>query len=249
MPISPISAPGRPLYEELRANLTEAIARGDWMPGQAIPAEAELARRFGVAIGTVRKGVDALVAGQVLVRRQGKGTFVTEHDGNRLLFHFFHIVGRDGMKTYPDVRTVAFRRDRADAAIAKALGIAPLEKVVRIRNLLMLRGAPVIVDDITLPGPLYPGLTERSFVARENTIYHFYQRRYGINVLRADERIAATVANGEIATLLQVAPGTPLLEIRRIALSFRDRPVEYRVSLVNTAHHVYHNAFAKGAVL
>ena len=245
----PTAAPGRPLYEELRTHLTEAIARGDWKPGEPIPAEGALARSFGVAIGTVRKAVDALVAGQVLVRRQGKGTFVTEHDGSRLLFHFFHIVGRDGTKAYPDVRTLAFRRDRADGATARALGIAPLEKVVRIRNLLLLRGEPVIVDDITLPGPLFPGITERAFVARENTIYHLYQSRYGINVLRADERIAATVASAESGAHLGVAAGTALLEIRRIALSFRDRPVELRLSLVNTARHVYHNAFAKGAVL
>ena len=54
-----------------------------------------LASEFGVAIGTVRKAVDSLVADQVLVRRQGKGTFVTAHDGSRLMFYFFHIVGRD----------------------------------------------------------------------------------------------------------------------------------------------------------
>ena len=95
--------------------------------------------------------------------------------------------------------------------------------VIRIRNLLLLRGKPVIVDDITLPGPLFPGLTERAFVSRGNTIYHFYQSRYGINVLRADERIAATLADAQVGAHLGVAAGTPLLEIRRTALSFRDR--------------------------
>jgi len=239
----------RPLYEEVRSHLTEGIATGRWKAGEAIPPEAELAAHFGVSIGTIRKAVDSLVAQGALVRRQGKGTFVTSHDGRRLMFHFFHIVGADGAKVYPEVRTVSFERSRADAAGAEALAVARDERVIRIRNVLSLGGGPVIVDDITLPAALFPGLTERIFIARDNTIYHLYQSRYGINVLRTDERLRAALASGATAALLGVAPGSPLLEIRRIALTFRDRPVELRVSHVNTAAHVYHNTFGKGVPL
>jgi len=235
----------QPLYEQVRARLIEGISAGRWRPGEAIPSESALAATHGVAIGTVRKAVDSLVAQQVLVRHQGKGTYVTEHDGSRLLFHFFHIVARDGHKAYPQVSTVSFRRDRADAQSARALAIAPLEKVIRIRNVLSLEGSPRIVDDITLPAQLFPGLTEKIFRARGNTIYHLYQSRYGINVLRADERLGAVPASADDARLLGVALAAPLLEIRRVALTFRDRPVELRLSRVNTAAHVYHYAFGK----
>jgi GntR family transcriptional regulator len=237
----------QPLYEQVRARLIEGISAGRWRPGEAIPSEGALAHAFGVAIGTIRKAVDSLVAEQALVRHQGKGTFVTAHDGSRLLFHFFHIVGRDGQKSYPEVRTDSFRRDRADAAAAKALAIAPLDKVIRIRNVLSLEGRPRIVDDITLPAELFPGLSEKIFLARGNTIYHLYQSRYGINVLRTDERLRAVLAEARDAQLLGVAPGAPLLEIRRVALTFRDRPVELRVSRVDTTAHVYHNTFGKGS--
>ena len=233
------------LYEQVRAQLIEGISAGRWRAGEPIPTEAELAGRFGVAIGTVRKAVDTLVAQQALVRRQGKGTYVTAHDGSRLLFHFFHVVARDGAKSYPEVRTVDFRRERADAQSAAALAIAPLEKVIRIRNVLALEGAPVIVDDITIPAELFRGLTEKIFQARDNTIYHLYQSRYGINVLRTDERLRAVLASRDIAQHLEVAPGAPLLEIRRVALTFRDRPVELRLSRVNTAQHDYHNTLGK----
>jgi GntR family transcriptional regulator len=236
----------QPLYEQVRTRLIEGISAGRWRPGEAIPSEGALAETYGVAIGTIRKAVDALVAEQVLDRQQGKGTFVTQHDESRRLFHFFHVVGHDGRKQYPEVRTLAFRRDRADAASAKALAIAPLEKVIRIRNVLAIEGAPRIVDDITLPAALFPGLTEKIFRARGNTIYHLYQSRYGINVLRADERLRAVLANADDARLLEVEAGAPLLEIRRVALTFRDRPVELRVSRVNTSQHVYHNTFGKG---
>ena len=234
------------LYEQLRARLIEGISAGKWRAGEPIPTESELAAGFGVAIGTVRKAVDSLVAEQALVRRQGKGTFVTAHDGRRLLFHFFHIVARDGAKVYPEVRTVSFRRDRADAAAAAALGIARADKVIRVRNVLSLEGVPAIVDDITLPAELYPGLTENIFLARDNTIYHLYQSRYGINVLRTDERLRAVLATRDVAQLLAVAPGAPVLEIRRVALTFRERPVELRLSQVNTARHDYHHTLGKG---
>lgn len=236
----------QPLYEQVRTRLIEGISAGAWRPGESIPSEAQLAASFRVAVGTIRKAVDSLVAERALVRRQGKGTFVTQHDGSRLLFHFFHIVGREGTKAYPEVRTVAFRRDRADAQSAAALGIAPHDKVIRIRNVLSLDAQPAIVDDITLPAELFPGLSEKIFLARDNTIYHLYQSRYGINVLRTDERLRAVLATSDFASLLQIPAGAPLLEIRRVALTFRDRPVELRLSRVNTARHDYHNTLGKG---
>ena len=234
-----------PLYAQVRARLIEGIAAGEWRPGEAIPSESVLAEGFGVAIGTIRKAVDSLVAEQVLVRRQGKGTFVTAHDGRRLMFHFFHIVGRDGRRAFPETRTLAFARDRADRDTARALAIAPHDKVVRIRNLLSLDGAPAMVDDITLAADLFPGLTEKAFRGRDNTIYHLYQSRFGINVLRADERLRAIAAPTDVAPLLEVETGTPLLEIRRVALTFRDRPVELRISRVDTRRYDYHNTFGK----
>ncbi len=235
----------RPLYEQVRLRLIEGISAGEWRAGEAIPTESELAAGLGVAIGTVRKAVDSLVAGQALVRRQGKGTFVTAHDERRRVFHFFHIVGRDGAKEYPEVRTVSFRRSRADASESAALAIAPLDKVIRIRNVLSLAGRAVLVDDIALPAELFPGLTEKILLARGNTIYHLYQSRYGINVLRTDERLRAVIASRDVAQLLGIAAGAPLLEIRRVALTFRDRPVELRLSRIDTARHDYHNTLGK----
>jgi GntR family transcriptional regulator len=233
------------LYEQVRGRVIEAISTGRWRAGEAIPTEAELAIAFKVSIGTVRKAVDDLVAQQALVRRQGKGTFVAAHDGRRLMYHFFHIVPREGRKSYPTVRTLSFRRDRAREDDAEALAISPSDKVIRIRNVLSLSGVPVIMDDITLPAEPFRGLTEKIFLARNNTIYHLYQSRYGINVLRTDEHLRAILANRDVAQALDVAPGTPLLEIRRVALTFRDRPVELRISRVNTAHHDYHNTLGK----
>ncbi|MEP7154640.1 MAG: GntR family transcriptional regulator [Betaproteobacteria bacterium] len=238
-------AAGGPLYREVRHHLMEAIAEGTWKPGEAIPAESELAAHFGVSIGTLRKAIDELVANQVLVRYQGRGTFVTTHNPQRLMFHFFHIVGEDGSKQYPAVKTLEFKSGRVDAATAKLLDIPPAERVFRIRNALSLDGNVVIIDDITLPQTLFPGLTQSVFTGRENTIYHFYQSRFGINVLRTHERLRAVTVPADIAPLLGVNNANPLLRVQRVALTYRDRPVELRISHVNTAVHEYENTFGK----
>ena len=236
-------SPGVPLaaprYKEIAAALHDALAGGEWKPGEAIPPERSLSKRFGVSIGTVRKAIDELVAANLLIRQQGRGTFVASHNRDRLLFYFFHIAPDQGAKQYPEVRLVAFARGKADRGEADLLRIAAGEPVFRIRNLLHLDGHPVIVDDLTLPAARFPGLTEKQFAHRTSTIYNLYQDAFGLSVVRTRERLRATLADAETAELLAVSKGTPLLSIRRTAFSYNDDPVELRRSLVNTAAHEY----------
>jgi len=133
------------------------------------------------------------------------------------------------------------REARWDSAVAAVawLAIAAGDAVIRARNLLSLGGAPVIVDDLTLPAARFPGLNERQFAGRSSTIYNLYQDAFGLSVVRTSERLRATLADADTAALLGIERGAPLLAIRRIALSYNDAPVELRISLVNTAHHEY----------
>ena len=234
-----------PLYKEVKRVLTQSLAQGEWRPGEALPSEARLAQRYGVSIGTLRKAIDELVAEGVVVRRQGSGTFIASHGANRLMFHFFHVVPREGEKQYPRTETLAFRRGRAEGAEAAKLGLAPGDPVLRIRNLLSLAAKPVILDDLVLPQRLFPDLSERILIARDNTIYHLYQTRYGINVLRTAERLRASLADAEVARLLGVKKGAPLLEIGRVAYTYHNAPVELRRSLVDTAEHEYFSDIGK----
>ena len=234
-----------PLYRDVKRSLVQSIAAGEWPPGVALPSETRLAERFKVSIGTLRKAIDELVAERMVVRQQGRGTFVATHGSSRLLFHFFHIVPRGGDKEYPRTRTLAFRRGRAELEEAQKLGIGAGDAVLRIRNLLLLQDRPVILDDLVLPQRLFADLTEKVFTARDNTIYHLYQTRYGINVLRTSERLSATLADAAVAALLGVKKGAPLLQINRTALSYHDVPVEVRRSLVNTDKHEYFSDLGK----
>ena len=230
---------GTPLYKEIKRQMMEALTGGEWKPGEAIPAERRLSERYGISIGTVRKAIDELVAENILIRQQGRGTFVASHTRDRLLFYFFHVVPESGEKAYPDVQFLSFAKAKADRAAAEKLGMALGDPVYRIRNRLRLAGTPIIVDDITVPAARFAGLTEAQVRDRPSTIYNLYQEAFGISVVRTNERLRATLADAEFAALLDVARGAPLLQIRRVAQTYNDVPVEFRVSLVNTAHHEY----------
>jgi GntR family transcriptional regulator len=228
-----------PLYREVKRQMMEALAGGEWKPGDAIPPERRLAERYGISIGTVRRAIDELVAENMLIRQQGRGTFVASHNRDRLLFYFFHVVPQDGAKEYPVVRLLAFAKAKADKLAGETLQIAIGDPIYRIRNLLSLSGEPVIVDDIAVSATRFPGMAERAFRDRPGTVYNLYQDAFGISVVRTVERLRATSVDHEIAALLHVAPGAPLLQIRRVALTYSDVPVELRISHVNTARHEY----------
>ncbi|MGE0311204.1 MAG: GntR family transcriptional regulator [Lautropia sp.] len=229
-----------PLYKEVKRRLTEAIGSGHWKPGAAIPPEPRLAEHFGVSIGTLRKAIDELVAENVLLRQQGRGTFVASHRGEAMRFLFFNLIGRDGTRRWPDeVRLESFGRERADEGLAASLRIAPRAPVLAFRNTLWLDGRAVAVDDIRVAAAAFPGLTRARLAQRDNTIYHLYEYGFGISVTRIEETLAATPAPADVAALLGVKPGAPLLEVHRIAWTLNDRPVESRVSWIDTTHHEY----------
>src|SRR6476646_5700278 len=177
-----------PLYKEVKIRLTRGLAAGEWKPGAAIPSESRLAERFNVSIGTIRKAIDELVAERILLRHQGRGTFVATHTEDRTLFYFFHIVGKDGSRELPVTDLLSFRKARANAIEEERLRLVHAAPVFRIQNVLKLNASPVVFDEITVPAELFPDLDEPSFSGREGTIYGLYQARYGISVLRASER-------------------------------------------------------------
>jgi len=229
------------------------IESGRCPPGQALPNESAIAQAMMVSIGTLRRAVDELVHEHVLVRRQGKGTFVALHGNDRFLFHFFHIEPRFDPRfsdiataaEYPQVQSLGFERDRAGELDAAALRIKPGDPVIRFDNRLSLSGRPVVHDRIAIPALMFKGLTEKRLRERQSTIYGLYQTEFGITVLHAQERTRAAAADRNTARVLGVAVGQPVLEVHRTALTFGDKPVEYRISTINTQLHDYVSMLSK----
>ncbi len=230
-----------PLYRQIQALLTRSLQAGEWRPGEAIPSEVDLAARFKVSQGTVRKAIDALADDNLLVRRQGKGTFVATHGEQHIQFRFLRLTADDGSRTGAARRFIDCRRVRASAEVARALGLRSGDMVVQVQRLLSFRGRPVVFDDIWLPGGPFKGLTAERLSGYEGPMYQLFEAEFGVRMIRAEEKIRAVAAEAVAARWLEVAEGSPLLSVERLSLSYGERPVEWRRGLYDTRHHHYRN--------
>jgi GntR family transcriptional regulator len=245
-PIAPESA-GMPLYRVVKRSLLGAIASGACGPGDTLPSETQIAGAMGVSIGTLRRAVDELAAEQVLVRRQGRGTFVASARREAASTAFFPVESADGRREAPQAELISFARGRAEPGPARALRLQAGDAVFVIESLQHLHGAPIVHDRATLPAALFKGLTEKRLRDHAGVLYASFQADFGITVLRAQERARAIAADRTSARLLGVAAGQPVMQVRRTAFGAEGEPVEYRLSVLNTAHHDYVNWLTRTA--
>jgi GntR family transcriptional regulator len=229
-------------YQEVKQKITNDLVSGRYFMGQALPAEKDLAKELKVSIGTLRKAVDELVADGIVIRRQGKGTFIAEHDEQRLLYYFFHVIKHDAKhKIYPKIELVSFLNASANAEEAEKLRIKDGAHVWRIINRLFLDDSCVLVDHISLSKERFPNLTRSTFQNRKATIYQLYQDLCGQTVVRTSERLRASSVNKQYAEWLHLKVGSPVITIRRLALGIQNEPIEWRISTLNTQKHEYFN--------
>jgi len=232
----------QPLYQQIKALLEASLDAGEWAPGAAIPSESDLARRFGASQGTVRKAIAALASENLVVRRQGKGTFVATHtEEASSLFRFLRIRRNDGDNEYPGSRVVDVRRAKATAEIARVLELKAGDPIVIVRRLLEYAGEPVVLDEITLPGALFRGLTKAKIDAYQGSMYSLFETQFGVRMVKAREKLRAVAADAGSAKLLGVKTGEPLLAVDRVTSTYGERPVEWRRGLCATKRHHYFN--------
>ncbi|MFT5112039.1 MAG: GntR family transcriptional regulator [Parasphingorhabdus sp.] len=231
-----------PLYMQVKDLLVARVAAGDWSPGDIIPSEIHLAQQLSISQGTVRKAITELVESNVLLRRQGRGTYVAAHDDARALFHFFHIVDEQGNKVLPDCEFLSCRQKRATRSESAKLKIASNERVTCIERIRSLGNQPTVVEIIVLPSSLFGDFGKLKISDLPNTMYKLYETQFGITIHRADEQLRAVAATEHDAKLLGLKSGSPILEIERVALRFDGTPVELRHSRCNTNSHHYQNS-------
>lgn len=251
-----------PLYRQIRALLLRGLQSGEWKPGEAIPSETELAARYRVSQGTVRKAIDELAAEHLLVRRQGRGTFVASHREVRTQFRFLRLRpdeaallasgpapaaeggearGGSGPELAMTSRVLECRRLRAPVEVARALGLRAGEAVVLIRRLLETGTQPVVLDEIWLPGARFRGLTVERLDAWHGPLYALFETEFGVRMIGAAERLKAVAADRPHARALHVAEGSPLLLVERVSWTYDEQPVELRRGYCVTEHHHYFN--------
>lgn len=231
-----------PLYLQIKALLVKSLEAREWRPGEAIPSEIDLAHRYNVSQGTVRKAIDALADDNLVVRRQGKGTFVATHTEERnSVVRFLRIRRDDGADLLPVSRLLDVRRAKAAADVARLLGLKAGDAVLVLRRVLDYAGEPVVLDEITLPAALFRGLTKARYDAYRGSMYGFFESQFGVRMLKAQETLRAVAADAVAAEILGTTVGAPLLAVDRVALTYGDKPVEVRRGLCVTRGFHYLN--------
>jgi len=236
-----------PLYQQIKQLILQSLQGGEWKPGDLIPSELELAARYRVSQGTVRKAIDELAADNLLVRRQGKGTFVATHAEAHIQYRFLRLHPDQGSldSEGPAARTIlSCRRQRASADTAARLGLRSSDTLVQVQRVLAFQGIPTIFEELWLPGGPFKHLTMQALVQHQGPMYALFESQFGVRMVRADEKIKAVAADAAVSALLQVEPGSPLLSVERVAYTYNDMPMEFRRGLYRTDHHHYRNALS-----
>jgi GntR family transcriptional regulator len=230
-----------PLYQQIKSLITQSLQSGDWKPGELIPSEVELAARYKVSQGTVRKAIDELSAENVVVRRQGRGTFVATHHEAQSQFRFLRLMPDEGTPCHPENKIIEVKRMRAPADVARLLEMKSGDSTVFIRRVQSFAGVPTIVDDLWLPGIIFKGLTAERLNEYKGPMYGLFETEFGTHMIRATEQIRAVCADDDIAALLNIERGLPLLKVERVSFTYGDKPVELRSGQYLTSAYHYKN--------
>ena len=231
----------QPLYRQIKYLITEALVSGEWRPGESIPSEVELAHRYSVSQGTVRKAITELADQKLLVRHQGKGTFVASHSEERTKFPFLRIRPDAGDVESLSATLVDLWRIKLDSNSAAELRLAEGTSGWLIRRLLSPAGKAAVYEEIRLPSSQFENISRSVIEKHDCMLYSMYESAFDVRIVYVEERLKAHQAEGEVASRLHVSAGFPLLMIDRVAYTYGDRPVELRRSYCNTAEHHYRN--------
>ena len=243
-PIAPATPAFSPLYQQIKELILQSLQAGEWKPGEAIPSEMDLAARFRVSQGTVRKAIDELAAENLVIRRQGKGTFVATHSEQQVRYRFLKLMPDSGDRESegPAQRSILeCKRVRATADVARALSLRSGDAVIQVRRVLSFGSVPTILEDLWLPGNAFKGLNAEQVAGYHGPTYAMYEVEFGVRMVRAEEKIRAVLPDAQQAELLAVPRQTPLLSVERVAYTYNDVPMELRRGLYRTDSHHYRN--------
>lgn len=230
-----------PLYQQIKSFLLNSLEQGEWNAGEMIPSEVELAARYKVSQGTVRKAVDELAAENLLVRRQGRGTFVATHQEGRVNFRFLSMKADSGaeVKTHSKILNVEHLTPPTD--IRNHLDLDKNGTAVRISRLLSLNGAPAVFEHIWLSGKIFTHVTVEKLTNYKGTLYGWFEAEYNVRMIRAVEKLRAVTGSAEVLAVLNVPTSEPLLFIERLSFTYADKPVEVRQGWYLTEAYHYQN--------
>lgn len=221
------------LFEQLSRKIARMIESGVWKTGDMLPNEADLAHRFQVSQGTVRRALKILTDQGILIRHQGRGTFVARFDADPsgVLSRYVRLRPDANAPKLP-IRTVErlFEIEEPTDEIAGLLKLLPGEKVIHVRRVHYTERGPVSFDEHFLNTAVFEKLTRESmFHHEEQLLYAFYQNVCGVTIQRCESTAKAEVLSEARCRQYGFEWPTAVLAERRVSYALGDRPVEYRI--------------------
>jgi len=239
--LKPMSTDARlPRYQQVRDQLTRRIAAGEWPPGQAIPTEPELCAQYEVSIGTLRKAIDVLVSEGMLVREQGRGTFVRRPSFASSFFRFFRFRGASGESVTPSSQLVGREVAIPPADARDALNLSTADAALHIDRIRLVANKTVLLEEIWLPVRGFEPLIDLPLEAFGDLLYPLYERVCKRLVAQASETLTVERATALQAEALGVEGGAPLIRVQRVAYDYAGQAIEWRVSHGAAVHFQYH---------
>ena len=226
-----------PLYLQVCELLTRQIADGIWKPNAALPNELELSRELGVSPGTIRKAMEKLEADRLVVRRQGRGTFVIDQTRPEIAARFDRMRRCDGEPLVWRAELLKHGVDTPTETEQRMLLIGPDQPVARKQRLLSAADRPFAVEETCLAIGRLPGLDSAEV---GDWCLATLAQRHGVHVARASEEVRLIPASPETAVLLSVAPGTVLVQLDRVICSTDEAPLEWRSAICHLREEYYH---------
>jgi GntR family transcriptional regulator len=219
-----------PLYFQIGRILHQEINEGKYQPGDYIPTEMELQKRFGVSRATIRQAIADLVSEGLLERRRSKGTTVSStRIEARLsdLASFTNEIVNSGLTL--KTRIMDFKHIPVPATVAEVLDLRPGEMVAAMERLRIVDDKPVAHERWYAPEKYFPGLDSNLFgeTGLQQSTYYVLMKHYGIEINRAVDTISPLAVEGRDARFLKVENGTPVLLRTRISYASNDHPVTY----------------------
>lgn len=216
---------GVPVYIQIREALRADITGGILRRGEQLPSENDLAARFNVSRMTIRESIEDLVDEGLLYRRHGVGTFVAyphlQRDHTKLT-SFFDKAATEGI----EVQTKLLKLEviPAKARVAEALDISAGSKVIRVKTLRFADGMPITVHDAHIPYKLFPSLVDENLEVQH--LWSLFEKS-GYRVKRAIQKLEAREASPELAALMEIKEGAPVLFKERTVYADDGTPVEF----------------------
>lgn len=230
-----------PLYQQIKTLLLQSLSNGEWNAGDMIPSEVDLATRYKVSQGTVRKAIDELAAENLLVRRQGRGTFVATHQEAKIRFRFLSMQSVSGKKFKTNSRILSVQTMTAPDDVAESLGLKKKNQVVQITRLLSFNDDAAVFEQIYLPVDIFTDVTADKLTDYKGTLYGWFEAEYNVRMIRAIEKMRAVIAPASAVELLGLSDNQPLLFVERISYTYADKPVEVRHGWYLTQDYYYQN--------